>query len=91
MSIAAHIERVTDVPDGYELELTGTVYDQGDGSLVTAPPGQSRLTILDPTWRPEVGMSIYGGSGWVLVGPKPSRKYERIGYTRLREWQEPAR
>jgi hypothetical protein len=85
MSITARIERVTETPEGYDLELCGPAYDQGDGFLVAAPPGQSHLTIVNPTWRPEVGMSIWGGSDTVIIEATPRRTYRRVGYTRLQE------
>lgn len=51
--------------------------------------GQSELTILDPTWEPEIGMKIWGGSGLVEIvdGPDDGHRpvYRREGYLKLRE------
>ena len=52
-----------------------------------APPrGQETLTILDPTWTPAPGATIWGGSDTVEIRSGGEvRRYRRVGYTRLRE------
>lgn len=78
MSIDARIADVARCDEGYELYL------QADDTR-RAPVGQNKLIIVDPTWRPEVGMVIWGGADSVIIEAKPQRHYDRIGYTKLRE------
>lgn len=80
MSISAQIERITDVPEGIRLELyPAKIQGHYEG------PGQPYLTILNPTWEPEVGMEIWGGSDLVIIEANPPRQYRRVGYTQLKE------
>ena len=51
--------------------------------------GQETLRILSPTWKPPLGLVIWGNSGLVEIvdGPDDGHRpiYRRVGYTRLRE------
>jgi hypothetical protein len=47
--------------------------------------------IVNPTWKPEPGLIIWGGGNSVLIETKPkAREYWRIGYMRLFETREQA-
>jgi hypothetical protein len=94
MSIDGYIEKVTQNGDNLVLELTGrtdryTVEDPETGRESIAggysPAGQSRMTILDATWTPEIGMVIWGSASSVIIEANPKREYKRWGYTTLIE------
>lgn len=76
MSIDAIIYDVRTVDEGLELVLR----PRGDNG-----PGQSRLTILHPTWEPPLDVAIWGGDSLVIIETVPQRHYRRVGYTRLVE------
>jgi hypothetical protein len=91
MSIDAVIEDVQQTQDGYVLTLGPRSYTREDGSVGVSIPGQEKLTLLDPSWRPEKGMAVWGGSGSVFIVvrdngyPAPECEYTREGYTTIRE------
>ena len=97
MSIDGLIERVTDLrpqEDALLLELCGRMHrytvenpETGQEELVEYydKPGQSSLRIVEPSWRPEVGMAIWGGSSSVRIEANPPREYNRIMYHRIQE------
>jgi hypothetical protein len=85
MAISAEIA-ITEI-DGENLilHLRSTPEYGGGWSMA----GQPQLTILNYTHVPAVGQVIWGGSGFVTIeagmGIEQSFRYERIGYTRLKE------
>lgn len=81
MSIAGVIEKVRTIDKGLEIELTG-IHKKGEAY---ESPGQMFMVILIPTYRPEVGTVIWGGSGSVVLETTPKRNYIREGYTSLKE------
>jgi hypothetical protein len=94
MSIDGYIEKVTKDGENLILELTGrtdqyTVEDAETGLEKIArhysPAGQPRLTILNATWTPQIGMVIWGSASSVIIEANPKREYKRQGYTRLIE------
>lgn len=87
MSIDAKIRDVEETPEGYLLHLEPR-WDRNyhDWSCC----GQSHLLIINPTWKPDPGLVIWGGSNSVLIETKPPREYWRIGYMRLFETREQA-
>lgn len=70
-------------------ELTLIDRPPGDSGQSWGIAGQSTMWIIEPTWEPEIGMEIWGGSGIVEIvdGPDDGHRpvYRREGYTRLRE------
>ena len=86
MSIDAKIRQVDETEEGYLLHLEPR-WSSRDHTW--SLPGQRQLLIINPTWRPEPGLSIWGGSDFVLIETKPkAREYHRLGYTRLFETSE---
>lgn len=91
MSIDAVIAWVTETDEGLRLDLISRLHARDDGSVTTSPSGQPTLTIAGSrTWQPERGMEVWGGSGSVEIVADPPRRYERIGYTSIREAAPPA-
>jgi hypothetical protein len=92
MAIDAVIADVYEVEDGYRLELADYEIQVEDRRYLSIA-GQPFMTILNPTWKPEPGMRIWGGSGscqilWPGEDSSSQRRghwYDRIGYARLRE------
>jgi hypothetical protein len=82
VSIDAKIRQVDEVEGDYLLQL-----EPRHTSTGWPLKGQSTLLIEQPTWKPEYGMTIWGGDSAVLIETTdgPRRQYTRIGYTRLRE------
>lgn len=83
MSIDAKIRDVEETPEGYLLHLEPRWEpNYRDWSCC----GQSQLLIINPTWKPEPGLAIWGGGETVLIEVKPKAKqYFRNGYTKLYE------
>lgn len=86
MAIDGLIERVRDLRperNAIALELAGRT----DRNGIHSHAGQRQMTIVNPTWKPSVGMAIWGGGGSVRIEADPPREYKRKGYTRLEEAQ----
>lgn len=70
-----------------ELLIVDRPPDAGDSTW--GINGQATMTVLDPTWEPEIGMKIWGGANMVEIvdGPDDGHRpvYRREGYTKLRE------
>lgn len=82
MSIDAKIRDVEEVAEGYLLHLEPR-WERNYKSWSCC--GQKQLLIINPTWKPEAGLAIWGG-GIVLIETKPkARQYHQLGYTRLFE------
>lgn len=90
MSISGKISRIEQRGDDIEVFIRPTIddYFTDDGFHVVSEsiPGQPSLTILHPTWTPEIDLVIWGGDGSVLIESKPkAHNYRRIGYGSLEE------
>lgn len=86
MSIDARIRSVEEVPEGLRIHLEPRRTKHG-WSIV----GQRTLLIVQPTWTPEFGLTIWGGDASVIIGDAcpghagVKRHYKREGYIRLKE------
>lgn len=93
MALDGVIQHVEDHPDGLALLLAPRAAEhtwsvEADAILAghDSIPGQTKLIIESPTWRPHVGDQVWGGAGRVTIESGGiSFPYVRKGYTRLQQ------
>jgi hypothetical protein len=98
MALDALIIATTPHPEGVVLELGPRPASTNcalDGTPFYSPPsipGQDQLLLVNPSWTPHVGDSIWGGSGFAhIVSGGIEFPYLRQGYFRLAQgWQADA-